>query len=72
VEGSPIVFQDAVVFGSSDGRLYAANLESGSELWQLDLGESLVASPAFGHAQIVIGGEKGTVFAIRGRIASNR
>jgi hypothetical protein len=40
-------------------------LESGAELWRIDLGESLVASPAFGGQQIIIGGEKGTVFAIR-------
>jgi eukaryotic-like serine/threonine-protein kinase len=67
VEGSPIVFVDGVVFGSSDGRLYAANLTSGAELWQLDLGEPLVASPAFGGHHLIISGEKGTVFAIRGR-----
>ena len=67
VEGSPIVFEDGVVFGSTDGRLYAADLDSGAELWQLDLGESLVAPVAFGHHQIVVGGENGTVFALRGR-----
>ena len=69
VEGSPIVFDDGVVFASTDGALYAASLDSGKELWQLDLGEPLVASPAFGDRQIIISGEKGTVFAIRGRIA---
>jgi outer membrane protein assembly factor BamB len=64
VEGAPVLFSDGVVFGSSDGRLYAADL-AGAELWSLDLGESLVASPAFGGQQIVVGGDKGTVFAIR-------
>ena len=58
-----------MVFGSTDGRLYAAGLADGAELWQLDLGESLVASPAFAGQQIVVGGDKGTVFAIRGRSA---
>jgi len=66
IEGSPIVFTDGVAFSSADGRIYAASLETGAELWQLDLGESLSASPAFGERQLVIGGEKGTVFAIRG------
>ena len=70
VEGAPIVFADGVVFGSSDGRLYAANLDTGAELWRLDLGESLVASAAFGHHQIIVSGEKGTVFAVRERAAS--
>ncbi|MBI4622468.1 MAG: PQQ-binding-like beta-propeller repeat protein [Verrucomicrobia bacterium] len=69
VEGSPIVFANGVVFGSSDGRLYAASLDAGTELWQLDLGESLVTSTAFGHRQIIVSGEKGTVFAIRDRTA---
>jgi outer membrane protein assembly factor BamB len=67
VEGSPIVFTDGVVFGSSDGRLYAASLADGAELWQLDLGEALVNAVAFGERQLVVGGEKGTVFAVRGR-----
>ena len=55
-----------MVFGSADGRLYAAELAAGAELWRLELGEALVASPAFGSGLIVIGGEKGTVFAVRG------
>ena len=65
IEGSPIVFTDGVVFGSADGRLYGASLETGAELWQLDLGEALVASPSFGGQQMVVGGDKGTVFALR-------
>lgn len=72
VEGSPILFEDGVVFSSTDGRLYAANLENGTELWQLDLGEPIVASPAFGDRQLIVGGEKGTVFAIRSGPASKR
>ncbi|MEO6244386.1 MAG: PQQ-binding-like beta-propeller repeat protein, partial [Opitutaceae bacterium] len=64
VEGAPIVFTDGVVFGSTDGRLYGANL-AGTEVWRLELGESLVASPAFAGHQLVVGGDKGTVFAIR-------
>ena len=64
IEGSPIVFTDGVIFGSTDGRLYGANLEGG-EGWRLELGESLVASPAFAGQQIIVGGDKGTVFALR-------
>ncbi len=65
IEGSPIAFTDGVLFGSADGRLYAASLEKGDELWRLDLGEALVASPAFGAGLIIVGGDKGTVFALR-------
>ena len=64
MEGSPIVFEDAVVFGSEDGRIYALKLDSGEEIWKLDLGEGLSASAAFGYGNIVISGEDGTVFAL--------
>ncbi len=72
IEGSPIVFDDGVVFGSSDGRIYAADLAAGNEVWQLDLGEPLVASAAFGEQQLIISGDKGTVFSIRAGPASKR
>lgn len=65
VEGSPIAFEDAVVFGSTDGRLYGLNRENGEPVWTIDLGESLYASVAFGRGLLIIGGEGGTVFAIR-------
>lgn len=64
VESSPILFKDAAVCGSSDGRLYAIDLD-GSERWQLDLGESIIAPPSFANGTIFIGGEDGTLFAIR-------
>ena len=65
VESSPILFKDAAVCGSSDGRLYAIGLEKGEELWQLDLGESIIAPPSFANGTIFVGGEDGTLFAIR-------
>ena len=64
IESSPILFTDAAVCGSSDGRLYAIDLE-GKERWQLDLGESVIAAPSFARGTIFIGGEDGTLFAIR-------
>jgi hypothetical protein len=41
-------------------------LADGTERWQLELGEALIASPAFGEDLLVVGGEKGTLFALRG------
>ncbi|MGC6425841.1 MAG: PQQ-binding-like beta-propeller repeat protein [Akkermansiaceae bacterium] len=64
VESSPISFDDAVVVGSSDGRLYAIDLK-GKERWQLDLGESIIAPPSFAGGTIFVGGEDGTLFAVR-------
>jgi len=51
--------------GSGDGRLYALNRDDGSEIWRLDLGEGLGVSPAFANGRIVVGGEDGTLFAIK-------
>jgi outer membrane protein assembly factor BamB len=65
VESSPIVFDDGLIAGSSDGRIYALNLDTGTEIWRLDLGEGLVASPAYGYGTLIIGGEDGTIFALR-------
>lgn len=36
VESSPLVFDDAVVFGSGDGRLYAVDKHDGGEIWILN------------------------------------
>ncbi len=64
IEGSSILFEDAVVFGSGDGRLYALNPTDGTEIWRLDLGAPVDGSPAFGLGRIVIGVGDGTVFSI--------
>ena len=49
---------------STDGRLYAVDKQSGKEIWRLDLGEGVMADPAFADGNLVIGGEDGTVFVI--------
>ena len=64
VESSPLLFDDGLLFGSSDGRLYGVDDELGSEIWRLDLGESLIAAPATAQGMVIVGGEKGTLFAV--------
>ena len=64
IESSPLVFDDAIVFGSNDGRLYAITFE-GKELWTLDLGEKLTAPPIFAQDRLIITGAKGTIFVIK-------
>ena len=65
IESSPLVFDDAVIFGSNDGRLYAVSFE-GKKLWTLDLGEKLSAPPVYAQSRLIITGAKGTVFIISG------
>ena len=64
MDGSPLAFSDAVVFGSTDGWLYAVRQSDGQELWKMELGESLLASPIFANGRIVIGTQGGTLFSL--------
>ena len=66
IDGGAIVFKDAVVFGSGDGRLYALK-EDGSELWRLDLGEGISSDLAFAKGRIVVGGGDATLFCIEAK-----
>ena len=45
--------------------LYALNPKDGGEIWRLDLGEGIMASPAFASGRLVIGGGDGTLFSIK-------
>jgi outer membrane protein assembly factor BamB len=67
VDGGAIVFNDAVVFGSGDGRLYALNPKDGSEIWRLDLGEGVSTDLAFANGRIVVGGNDSNLFCIVGQ-----
>jgi outer membrane protein assembly factor BamB len=66
IDGSAIVFDDAVVFGSRDGRVYALAPKDGEEIWRLDLGEGFDTDPAFANGRLVIGGTGGNLFCIKG------
>ena len=65
IDSSPLAFDDAIVFASYDGRLYATDPADGRELWRLDLGEDLTASPVYAYGRIVIGGGDGTLFVLK-------
>jgi len=36
----------------------------GQELWKMELGESLLASPIFANGRIIIGTQGGTLFSL--------
>ncbi len=65
-DGAAIVFSDAVVIGSGDGRLYALKPGDGTEIWRLDLGEGISSDLAFASGRIVVGGDDSTLFCIEG------
>lgn len=66
VAGAPLVFDDLVVFGAGDGRLYGVEKVGGEERWRLDVGEALLAPVAFAGGRLVVGGADGTLFVVVG------
>ena len=48
--------------GSSDGRLYVLDLDTGEKLWEFDTAAPLVASPAIAESRLVIGSEDGILY----------
>ena len=48
--------------GSSDGRLYVLDLDTGEKLWEFDTAAPLVASPAIAEGRLVIGSEDGVLY----------
>jgi eukaryotic-like serine/threonine-protein kinase len=52
---SPVVWKDAVYFGSGDGNVYSLNAASGTLNWKFKTGEVVHASPAIADGTLFIG-----------------
>jgi outer membrane protein assembly factor BamB len=52
-----------VYIGSSDGRLYVLDAQSGKKLWEFDAGAGITASPAVAGGRVVIGSQDGRIYA---------
>jgi outer membrane protein assembly factor BamB len=63
IDRSPVVFGDAAVVGSEDGRLYCVEISDGRERWVYEIGAPVTASPAVGEGRLVVGAEDGSVYA---------
>jgi outer membrane protein assembly factor BamB len=61
---SPLVTDNLVVVGSSDGKLYAVNRTSGVPAWNASVGGKIVGSPLLSERKIYIGSMGGTVSCI--------
>jgi outer membrane protein assembly factor BamB len=48
--------------GSGDDQLYVLDLATGKELSKIDLGSSVLASPAVANKSLVIGTVKGVLY----------
>ena len=63
IDGSPVLSDGKVVFGSSDGRIYLVDAESGAKLWSYDLGGAIEATPAVWNGMVLVGTSEGVLHA---------
>ena len=59
VISSPAVANGMVFFGSTDGNLYAVDLESGTQKWKLSTGVRVTSSPAVENGVVYFGSYSG-------------
>jgi outer membrane protein assembly factor BamB len=64
VDSSPVIAGGRVYVGSSDGRLYVLDLETGKKLSEFDAGSGITASPAIAGGRVVIGSQDGIIYAL--------
>jgi outer membrane protein assembly factor BamB len=57
-----VVAGKRVYVGSTDGRLYGLDLESGDLVWSFDGGSAFTASPAVADGRLVIGNGDGVLY----------
>ena len=62
VDSSPTIAGGRVFVGSSDGKLYVLDLQSGAKRWEYEVGNALTASPAIAGGRLVIGAQDGRIY----------
>jgi len=61
---SPMVWERAVYFGSSDGNVYAVDAATGSLKWKFKTGDVVHASPAIANGTVYIGSWDSNFYAL--------
>lgn len=64
VDCSPVIVGNRVYFGSTGGTLQVLDLDKGKEVQSLELGQSIVGSPAVAHGCLVIGTTDGLLYCL--------
>lgn len=71
VFGAPAVANGTVYFTSYDGRVYAADAETGAEKWRVDTGTTIIASPAVSNGLVYVANMAGSLLALDARAGRN-
>ncbi len=58
--------------GSSDGKLYVLDAQTGAKKWEYEVGDALTSSPAIAGGRAVIGAQDGAVVLFWVTITDNR
>jgi len=66
VISSPAVANGMVYFGSTDGNLYALDLQSGAQKWKFPTEVRVTSSPAVDHGIVYFGSYNGNFYALDG------
>ncbi|MBI5214925.1 MAG: PQQ-binding-like beta-propeller repeat protein [Ignavibacteriae bacterium] len=61
---SPLLYEKAIYFGCSDGRIYALNTENGTLLWSYETGDIVHTKPAISQGKLFAGSFDGNVYAL--------
>ena len=61
---SPVLAGALVIFGSTDGFVYALDARTGAERWRFAAGARVYSSPAVGEGIVVVGTQRGHVIAL--------
>lgn len=59
IYSSPVVNENKVLFGTSDGTIQASHAENGSVIWSYKLNGSVLSSPTIHHGKVFIGASDG-------------
>lgn len=72
VRSTPVVAGGTVYVGSSDGHLYAIDLDKGDGMWSFDAGSSISSSPAIAYGLVYFTARDNALYAVErstGRLA---
>jgi outer membrane protein assembly factor BamB len=72
VRSSPVVADDRILVGSSDGRLYALDRQTGDSIWSVDAGAPVNSTPAATGNTVVFGSRDGTFHGVSLRTGAVR
>jgi len=62
VEGSPVVFDDCVIFGANDGFLYCLKQKDGTFVWRINIGMPVISKPAIDGSRVFLTDFAGNVY----------